>query len=379
MEHTIDQDSGFIFPDTHDERELIKVIGVGGGGGNAVNHLYEQGVKGVTFCMINTDNQALKQSPVPMKIVMGGRGAGGKPEVAKRAAEQCKEAIETMLDDGTKMVFITASMGGGTGTGAGPVVAKFAHDQGLLTVAIVNTPFNFEGHNKMKKALEGIRQMQQHVDAMIVINNQRLVDNYEELPMSRCFALADDVLAQAANAISNLISIDGYWNIDFNDVRSTLHEARAAIISEGIGEGEHRVTKALNAALESPLLRNRNIYDATRLLINIYCNPDAEKPLVAREVRELEEFKRKFRKEDNQITGWTYDRTMGEEVKITILASGFEINLDEEGENDIILLSPEDDPDQLDLIENTPTYQRGRPAISPEPPTEKPKKQITWK
>ncbi|MBO5540463.1 MAG: cell division protein FtsZ [Muribaculaceae bacterium] len=378
MEHTIDQDSGFIFPEAQDNRELIKVIGVGGGGGNAVNHLYQQDVKGVTFGMINTDNQALRQSPIPMKIVMGGRGAGGKPEVAKHAAEQCKEAIETMLDDGTKMVFITASMGGGTGTGAGPVVARLAHDMGLLTVAIVNTPFNFEGQNKMKMALEGIRQMQQHVDAMIIINNQRLVENYEDLPMSKCFALADDVLAQAACAISNLISIDGYWNIDFNDVRSTLQEARAAIISEGTGEGEHRVTKALNAALDSPLLRNRNIYDATRLLINIYCNPDAENPLVAREVRELEDFKRKFRKEDSQITGWTYDRNMGEEVKITILASGFDINLDEEGENDIILLDPNDDEPQLDIIENTPTYQRGLQSFFSETKPKKTKEKISF-
>lgn len=378
MEHTIDQDSGFIFPETQDNGGLIKVIGVGGGGGNAVNHLYEQGVKGVTFGMINTDNQALRQSPVPTKIVMGGRGAGGKPEVAKHAAEQCKDAIESMLDDGTKMVFITASMGGGTGTGAGPVVARYAHDKGLLTVAIVNTPFNFEGHNKMKMALEGIQQMQQHVDAMIIINNQRLVDNYEDLPMSKCFSLADDVLAQAASAISNLISVDGYWNIDFNDVRSTLQEARAAIISEGTGEGEHRVTKALNAALDSPLLRNRNIYDATRLLINIYCNPDAQNPLVAREVRELEDFKRKFRKEDSQITGWTYDRNMGEEVKITILASGFDINLDEEGENDIILLDPNDDDPPLDFIENTPTYQRGRQNISSVTKPDKTKKQISF-
>ncbi|MBQ9218639.1 MAG: cell division protein FtsZ [Muribaculaceae bacterium] len=378
MEHTIDQDSGFIFPETQDNGGLIKVIGVGGGGGNAVNHLYEQGVKGVTFGMINTDNQALRQSPVPTKIVMGGRGAGGKPEVAKHAAEQCKDAIESMLDDGTKMVFITASMGGGTGTGAGPVVARYAHDKGLLTVAIVNTPFNFEGHNKMKMALEGIQQMQQHVDAMIIINNQRLVDNYEDLPMSKCFSLADDVLAQAASAISNLISVDGYWNIDFNDVRSTLQEARAAIISEGTGEGEHRVTKALNAALDSPLLRNRNIYDATRLLINIYCNPDAQNPLVAREVRELEDFKRKFRKEDSQITGWTYDRNMGEEVKITILASGFDINLDEEGENDIILLDPNDDDPPLDFIENTPTYQRGRQNVSSVTKPDKTKKQISF-
>ena len=378
MEHTIDQDSGFIFPETQDNGGLIKVIGVGGGGGNAVNHLYEQGVKGVTFGMINTDNQALRQSPVPTKIVMGGRGAGGKPEVAKHAAEQCKDAIESMLDDGTKMVFITASMGGGTGTGAGPVVARYAHDKGLLTVAIVNTPFNFEGHNKMKMALEGIQQMQQHVDPMIIINNQRLVDNYEDLPMSKCFSLADDVLAQAASAISNLISVDGYWNIDFNDVRSTLQEARAAIISEGTGEGEHRVTKALNAALDSPLLRNRNIYDATRLLINIYCNPDAQNPLVAREVRELEDFKRKFRKEDSQITGWTYDRNMGEEVKITILASGFDINLDEEGENDIILLDPNDDDPPLDFIENTPTYQRGRQNVSSVTKPDKTKKQISF-
>ena len=222
MEHTIDQDPGFILPDAQDNQPLIKVIGVGGGGGNAVNHLYQQEVKDITFAVINTDNRALIQSPVPSRIVMGGRGAGDKPEVARQAAEKCQEQITRLLDVGTKMVFITASMGGGTGTGAAPVVAKIAHGMGLLTVGIVNLPFAFEGRNKMKQALAGVNEMQKHVDTMIVINNQRLIENYGEMPMQKCFAVADDVLAQAARAISHLISVDGYWNIDFNDVNTIL-------------------------------------------------------------------------------------------------------------------------------------------------------------
>lgn len=378
MEHTIDQDPGFILPDAQDNQPLIKVIGVGGGGGNAVNHLYQQEVKDITFAVINTDNRALIQSPVPSRIVMGGRGAGDKPEVARQAAEKCQEQITRLLDVGTKMVFITASMGGGTGTGAAPVVAKIAHGMGLLTVGIVNLPFAFEGRNKMKQALAGVNEMQKHVDTMIVINNQRLIENYGEMPMQKCFAVADDVLAQAARAISHLISVDGYWNIDFNDVNTILENGHAAIISEGVGEGDHRVTKALNAALNSPLLRNQDLYEATRILINIYCNPDVEHPLVAKEVNELEAFKSRFHKNDRHITGWCYDRSMGEEVRITLLVSGFELNLDDENENDIILLDPKVDDQPLGIIEDTPTYQRSRQSFSPEPTTKKPRTQFTF-
>ena len=359
MQYTYDQDPGFIDPKVTDSSPLIKVVGVGGGGGNAVNHLFGKEVEDITFGIINTDGRALNQSAIPDKIVMGGLGAGDRPEVARQAAEACSSQIERMLSDGTRMVFITASMGGGTGTGAAPVVAKIAKELGILTVGIVNVPFAFEGRNKMKQALEGVKAMQANVDTLIVINNQRLIDNYGDLPMQQCFAVADEVLAQAAQAISHLISVDGYWNIDFNDVNTILKDGRSAIISEGVGQGEHRVTKALHAALDSPLLRNREIYEATRILINIYCNPDVDNPLVAREVQELEEFKYRFKQEGRSITGWCFDRTMGEEVRITILASGFELNVDDEGESDIILFNNDDDDELLQSLEQ-PTYQRHR-------------------
>jgi len=366
MQYTYDQDPGFIDPKVTDSSPLIKVVGVGGGGGNAVNHLFGKEVEDITFGMINTDGRALNQSAIPDKIVMGGLGAGDRPEVARQAAEACSSQIERMLSDGTRMVFITASMGGGTGTGAAPVVAKIAKELGILTVGIVNVPFAFEGRNKMKQALEGVKAMQANVDTLIVINNQRLIDNYGDLPMQQCFAVADEVLAQAAQAISHLISVDGYWNIDFNDVNTILKDGRSAIISEGVGQGEHRVTKALHAALDSPLLRNREIYEATRILINIYCNPDVDNPLVAREVQELEEFKYRFKQEGRSITGWCFDRTMGEEVRITILASGFELNVDDEGESDIILFNNDDDDELLQSLEQ-PTYQRHRTLTQASP------------
>lgn len=366
MQYTYDQDPGFIDPKVTDSSPLIKVVGVGGGGGNAVNHLFGKEVEDITFGIINTDGRALKQSAIPDKIVMGGLGAGDRPEVARQAAEACSSQIERMLSDGTRMVFITASMGGGTGTGAAPVVAKIAKELGILTVGIVNVPFAFEGRNKMKQALEGVKAMQANVDTLIVINNQRLIDNYGDLPMQQCFAVADEVLAQAAQAISHLISVDGYWNIDFNDVNTILKDSRSAVISEGVGQGEHRVTKALHAALDSPLLRNREIYEATRILINIYCNPDVDNPLVAREVQELEEFKYRFKQEGRSITGWCFDRTMGEEVRITILASGFELNVDDEGESDIILFNNDDDDELLQSLEQ-PTYQRHRTLTQASP------------
>lgn len=366
MQYTYDQDPGFIDPKVTDSSPLIKVVGVGGGGGNAVNHLFGKEVEDITFGIINTDGRALNQSAIPDKIVMGGLGAGDRPEVARQAAEACSSQIERMLSDGTRMVFITASMGGGTGTGAAPVVAKIAKELGILTVGIVNVPFAFEGRNKMKQALEGVKAMQANVDTLIVNNNQRLIDNYGDLPMQQCFAVADEVLAQAAQAISHLISVDGYWNIDFNDVNTILKDGRSAIISEGVGQGEHRVTKALHAALDSPLLRNREIYEATRILINIYCNPDVDNPLVAREVQELEEFKYRFKQEGRSITGWCFDRTMGEEVRITILASGFELNVDDEGESDIILFNNDDDDELLQSLEQ-PTYQRHRTLTQASP------------
>ena len=366
MQYTYDQDPGFIDPKVTDSSPLIKVVGVGGGGGNAVNHLFGKEVEDITFGIINTDGRALNQSAIPDKIVMGGLGAGDRPEVARQAAEACSSQIERMLSDGTRMVFITASMGGGTGTGAAPVVAKIAKELGILTVGIVNVPFAFEGRNKMKQALEGVKAMQANVDTLIVINNQRLIDNYGDLPMQQCFAVADEVLAQAAQAISHLISVDGYWNIDFNDVNTILKDGRSAIISEGVGQGEHRVTKALHAALDSPLLRNREIYEATRILINIYCNPDVDNPLVAREVQELEEFKYRFKQEGRSITGWCFDRTMGEEVRITILASGFELNVDDEGESEIILFNNDDDDELLQSLEQ-PTYQRHRTLTQASP------------
>ena len=254
-----------------DRDPIIQVIGVGGGGSNAINHMYRQGVKDVSFVVLNTDRAALRTSPVPCKVMIGsGLGAGDKPEVARQAAEDDLEKIEAIFNEKTKMVFVTAGMGGGTGTGAGPVVARVARERGLLTIGIVTIPFLFEGDRKILKALDGADEMAKYVDALLVINNERLAEIYGDLSFVNAFGKADDTLSTAASSISEIITGDGYINLDFNDVDTTLRNGGAAIISTGYGEGENRVTQAIDDALNSPLLKNRDVFGSKRLLFNLY-------------------------------------------------------------------------------------------------------------
>lgn len=305
---------------------IIKVIGVGGGGGNAVGYMSRIGVKDVKFVVCNTDKQALDASPVEDRVLLGhtGLGAGDKPEVAKEAAEESIDAINAIFDPNTKMVFITAGMGGGTGTGAAPVVARVAREKGVLTVGIVTIPFFFEGIKKIKKALEGANEIRKYVDALLLINNERLIEIYPELDFNSAFDKADDTLATAARSISELITTsDTRINIDFNDVDTTLRNGGSAIISCGYGEGDNRVRDAIDNALRSPLLKNSNILGSKRLLFNLYISRKAEHPFSIGEMSAFTDFITSI--EDVEVIhGIAYDDTLGDTIKLTILASGFE-------------------------------------------------------
>ncbi len=302
----------------------IKVVGVGGGGNNAINHMYRQGINGVSFVNINTDRQALKASPVPTKLQIGpGLGAGNKPEVALELAEQAAGEINALFDDDAEMVFITAGMGGGTGTGAAPVVARVAKERGLLTIGIVTIPFNFEGQKKILKAIAGADEMSKYVDALMVIDNERLTEIYRDLDLLNAFAKADDTLLMAAQSISDLITCEAHMNLDIEDVKTTLRDSGTAIISYGFGEGEHRVTKAIEDALNSPLLRNNDIKSSTRLLFNFYISRKATHPFKMDEVNEMTEFVTGLHSDVDVIWGIGFDDTLDDKVKITVLAAGF--------------------------------------------------------
>lgn len=309
----------------------IKVIGVGGGGNNAVNHMYRQGIKNVSFVVLNTDAQALKNSPVPNKILIGnGMGAGNKPEKARVDAENSLQKIESIFDEDTRMVFITAGMGGGTGTGASPVVARLARERGILTIGIVTIPFGFEGEKKIIKAYGGANELSKYVDALLVINNQRLSEIYGDLDFMNAFGKADDTLTTAARSISELITDDGYMNVDFNDVDTTLRDGGAAIISCGYGEGENRVTKAIEDALNSPLLRNRDIFGSKKLLFHIFFSRNAENQFKMNEADELTTFVSGISPDVDVIWGLGFDESLGDQVKITILAAGFDASVGED-------------------------------------------------
>lgn len=323
------------FSDDLELRKIIKVIGVGGGGNNAINHMYKQNIKGVSFVVCNTDLQALRASDVPTKVLIGpnttkGLGAGNIPEVARQAAEESAEEISRLFDDDTKMVFITAGMGGGTGTGAAPVVAKIAKERKVLTIGIVTIPFLFEGEKKILKALNGAEEMSKHVDALLIINNERLTEIYSDYDFLNAFGKADDTLSTAARSISELITCEGRINLDFNDVKTTLENGGVAIISSGYGEGERRMTKAIEDALNSPLLKNRDVYGSRRILVNIYFSREAKTKFVMSEVDEMREFMCNFAPEVDVIWGVAFDETLEEKVKVTILASGFNVTLNNE-------------------------------------------------
>ena len=308
---------------------IIKVIGVGGGGGNAVNHMYREGIHDVTFVLCNTDAQALNDSPVPVHLQLGkeGLGAGNRPERARQAAEETSEDIKQMLNDGTKMAFITAGMGGGTGTGAAPVIARVSKELGILTVGIVTIPFRFEGAKKIDQALDGVEEMAKHVDALLVINNERLREIYPELSLLNGFRKADDTLSVAAKSIAEIITVHGIMNLDFNDVKTVLKDGGVAIMSTGYGEGEGRVKQAIEDALNSPLLNDNDVYKSKKILLSINFNTDdKDNPgLTMEEMGDVTEFMNHFSADFELKWGLAIDPELDKKVKVTILATGFGI------------------------------------------------------
>ena len=308
---------------------IIKVIGVGGGGGNAVNHMYREGIHDVNFVVCNTDSKALADSPVQTRLQLGneGLGAGNRPERARQAAEESIEEIRQMLNDGTKMVFITAGMGGGTGTGAAPVIAREAKALDILTVGIVTIPFLFEGNKKIDQALDGVEEIAKQVDALLVINNERLREIYPDLNVLSAFEMADNTLSIAARSIAEIITMHGIINLDFRDVGTVLKDGGVAIMSTGYGEGENRVSKAIENALHSPLLNNNDIFNSKKVLLSIsFCAEKEGDTLMMDEMNEVHEFMSKFHDDVETKWGLSTDPTLGKQVKITILATGFGIN-----------------------------------------------------
>ena len=325
-----ENNEGFVFNFKQGKNSIIKVIGVGGGGCNAVNHMYNEGIHDVTFVVCNTDNKALQDSPVPVKLQLGkeGLGAGNNPASGKHAAEESNDDIKKLLSDGTKMVFITAGMGGGTGTGAAPVIAKVAKELDILTVGIVTIPFRWEGNKKIDQALDGVEQISEHVDALLVINNERLREIYQDLSVLNAFAKADDTLCNAARSIAEIITMHGIINLDFNDVKTVLKKGGVAIMSTGYGRGENRITKAIEGALHSPLLNNNDIYNSKKFLLYISFCGDEENgeaaTLMMDEMNEINDFMEKMKVEDVETKwGLSVDPTLGDKVKVTILATGF--------------------------------------------------------
>lgn len=307
------------FDGVQQKPSIIKIIGVGGGGGNAVNHMYKEGIQDVTFVLCNTDSQSLNDSDIPYKVQLGeGLGAGNRPDLGRQAAEQSVDKIKELFTDGTKMVFVTAGMGGGTGTGAGPVIAKVAKDLDILTVGIVTIPFLFEGNRKIMRAWEGVKEMEQNVDALLVINNENLRKIYSDLDFLNAFSKADDILTIAAKSIAEIVAIKGYINLDFADVNTTLKNGGKAIMSAGYGTGEHRVSKAIEDALNSPLLNDDEIYNAKKILFNLYFSN-----IKMEEMNEVNAFMARFEKDFDIKWGVTIDETLGDTVKIIFLASGF--------------------------------------------------------
>jgi cell division protein FtsZ len=317
----------FEIPKANNLQSIIKVIGVGGGGSNAVNHMYKQGIKDVEFIVCNTDNQALSNSPIPHKLQIGanlteGLGCGANPEVGKNAALESKEQIREMLI-GTKMLFVTAGMGGGTGTGAAPVIAKIAKDMDILTVGIVTAPFSFEGKKKMGQASLGLESLRQNCDTVIVILNDKLREIFGNLSIGQAFAQADNILTTAAKGIAEIITLAGYVNVDFQDVRAVMHNAGAAVMGSAETRGENRAKKAAEGALASPLLDNRDIMGAKRILLSIISGEEAE--LQMDELSEITEYIQDEAGDDAEmIFGHGVDPDLGDRIRVTVIATGFQ-------------------------------------------------------
>ncbi|WP_321320542.1 cell division protein FtsZ [Labilibaculum sp.] len=312
------------------ESSIIKVIGVGGGGGNAVNYMYKQGIKDVDFVICNTDAQALETSEIPVKIQLGeslteGRGAGNKPERGEQSAIENLEDIIEVLADNTKMVFITAGMGGGTGTGAAPVIAKAAKEMGILTVGIVTIPFRFEGRQRLHQAIEGINKLKENVDSLLVINNEKLSEIYGDLKLSTAFSKADDVLATAAKGIAEIITLHGYINVDFEDVKTVMTDSGVAVMGSASAEGENRAVNAIREALTSPLLNSNDVRGARNILLNI---SSGQEEVTMDEVGQITDYVQEAVGDSASIIwGTGQDLALENKVSVTIIATGFDNGL----------------------------------------------------
>jgi cell division protein FtsZ len=361
-----------------EQASIIKVIGVGGGGGNAVNFMYEQGIKDVDFVVCNTDAQQLAISPVPVKIQLGtslteGRGAGAIPEVGKNAAIENIDQIREILSKNTKMVFITAGMGGGTGTGAAPVIAKLAKDMGILTVGIVTIPFAFEGRRRKEQADRGLEEMRDSVDTLLVINNERLREMYGNLGINNAFTYADNVLATAARGIAEVISVTGIINIDFNDVNTVMRDSGVAIMGQAQAEGEDRARKAVESALASPLLNDNDITGAQYVLLNITYGA---KEVLMDEISDITDYiQDEAGSTADVIWGHAYDEKLGDKLGITIIATGFQKKMEslkpEEVQRQVHILDPSQATPVSAPLESpvsaTPSISETKVELKPEP------------
>lgn len=316
-----------LFDVPEQKKSIIKVIGVGGGGTNAVNHMFSQGIEGVEFAITNTDVQSMEESAIGVKIQLGpvlteGRGAGSKPEVGKEACIESIDYVREFLNDGTKMLFITAGMGGGTGTGAAPIVARAAKDMGILTVAIVTLPFQFEGQRRMRQALEGLVELKKNVDSILVISNDKLRNMFGNLQLSDAFGQADQILTTAAKGIAEIITLPGYINVDFEDVNTVIRDSGVAIMGSAEKEGENRAREAIDAALNSPLLEDNDIRGAKHILLNI---SSGNKEVTMDEVAEITEYiQEEAGRGTDLIWGNCQDESLGDKISVTLIATGFE-------------------------------------------------------
>ena len=318
-----------IFDLSRDDKSIIKVRGVGGGGSNAVQHMYGQGIVGVDFAICNTDSQALEASPVPTKLRLGpnlteGRGAGSIPDVGKEACIESVEEVRAFLADNTKMLFITAGMGGGTGTGAAPIIAKISKEMGILTVAIVTLPFTFEGRRRSTQGLSGLEELKQNVDTLVIISNDKLRAIHGNLTLREAFGHADDILTTAAKGIAEIITVAGYVNVDFEDVNTVMKDSGVAIMGTARAKGEHRAKEAVDRALNSPLLEDNNIKGAQHILVNI---ASGTREVTMDEISEITEFvQEEAGFGTDLIWGNCYDESLEEELSVTVIATGFERN-----------------------------------------------------
>jgi cell division protein FtsZ len=347
-----------------DEPSIIKIIGVGGGGSNAVTHMFKQGIVGVDYAICNTDAQAMNLSPVPVRIALGaiiteGRGAGSKPDVGKRACIESIEEIKCFLENGTKMVFITAGMGGGTGTGAAPIIAKTAQEMGILTVGIVTLPFTFEGRTRVSNGYEGLEELRKNVDCLVVVSNDKLRQIHGNLSISQAFCNADNILCTAAKGIAEIITVSGYVNVDFEDVNTTMRQSGVAIMGTATFEGEARARRAVDEALSSPLLEDNNIRGAKNILVNI---TSGAKEATMDEICEITEFvQEEAGTGANLIWGNCYDERLGEKISVTVIATGFEQN---EKRNAIPGFRAESRPPERNVVHLEDDVKKSRPSLS---------------